>query len=101
MSVRVGRKFKNSAQAEFFEFMPEVSKLLCLRRESKAGADANYSNFAQENKTAYEFAAEKGDKQMMALLKKYGAAPRINSKNPMPRKQTMKISEKGGVTISR
>ena len=37
-STPVGRKFKNSAQAEFFKFMHEVSKLLCLRRETKAGA---------------------------------------------------------------
>ena len=37
-STPVGRKLKNSAQAEFFKFMHEVSKLLCLRRETKAGA---------------------------------------------------------------
>ena len=65
----------------------------------KAGADINYFNSSHENKTAYEFAAEKSDLQMMKLLKKYGADDQKASKMKSSLVRKLLFSKDGGVKI--
>ena len=64
----------------------------------QAGADINYYNFHKENKTAYEFATDRNDLEMLKLLKKYGAQ---SAGAKSKREQKLSISEDGGITVSK